>query len=142
MLYSEVNILPRSVFWSADSNGRSDNTDVIQLKPYLVIFSYEHHNYSLSNLKIVSPTRSELRGDNSTRNRNRTCNRVWLEGPVRHNRRWQPGCLAPRRSFGIADSAALADRSGRDRFDQIRRSCLTRTSGKFPNLLPVVYRAV
>ena len=29
MLYSGFNILPRSVFWSADFNGRSDNTDVI-----------------------------------------------------------------------------------------------------------------
>ena len=31
MLYSGFNILPRSVFWSADLNGRSDNTDVIPL---------------------------------------------------------------------------------------------------------------
>ena len=31
MLYSGFNILPRSVFWSADFNGRSDNTDVIPL---------------------------------------------------------------------------------------------------------------
>ena len=31
MLYSGFNILPRSVFWLADLNGRSDNTDVIQL---------------------------------------------------------------------------------------------------------------
>ena len=30
MLYSGLNILPRSVFWSADFNGRSDNLDVIQ----------------------------------------------------------------------------------------------------------------
>ena len=29
MLYPGFNILPRSVFWSADLNGRSDNTDVI-----------------------------------------------------------------------------------------------------------------
>ena len=29
MLYSGFNILPRSVFWSASFNGRSDNTDVI-----------------------------------------------------------------------------------------------------------------
>ena len=29
MLYSGFNTLPRSVFWSADLNGRSDNTDVI-----------------------------------------------------------------------------------------------------------------
>ena len=29
MLYSGFDILPRSVFWSADLNGRSDNTDVI-----------------------------------------------------------------------------------------------------------------
>ena len=29
MLYSGFNILPRSVFWSADLNGRSDNTNVI-----------------------------------------------------------------------------------------------------------------
>ena len=29
MLYSGFNILPRSVFWSAYLNGRSDNTDVI-----------------------------------------------------------------------------------------------------------------
>ena len=32
MLYLGFNILPRSVFWSADLNGRSDNTDVIRLK--------------------------------------------------------------------------------------------------------------
>ena len=32
MLYSGFNILPRSVFWSADLNGRSDNTDVIWLE--------------------------------------------------------------------------------------------------------------
>ena len=32
MLYLGFNILPRSVFWSAGFNGRSDNTDVIQLK--------------------------------------------------------------------------------------------------------------
>ena len=32
MLYSGFNILPRSVFWSADFNGRSDNLDVIRLK--------------------------------------------------------------------------------------------------------------
>jgi len=31
MLYSGSNILPRSVFWSADFDGRSDNTDVITL---------------------------------------------------------------------------------------------------------------
>ena len=31
MLYSGFNNLPRSVFWSANLNGRSDNTDVIQL---------------------------------------------------------------------------------------------------------------
>ena len=31
MLYLGFNNLPRSVFWSADLNGRSDNTDVIQL---------------------------------------------------------------------------------------------------------------
>ena len=30
MLYSGFNILPRSVFWSADFNGRSDNLDVIR----------------------------------------------------------------------------------------------------------------
>ena len=30
MLHSGFNTLPRSVFWSADFNGRSDNTDVIQ----------------------------------------------------------------------------------------------------------------
>ena len=29
MLFLGFNILPRSVFWSADLNGRSDNTDVI-----------------------------------------------------------------------------------------------------------------
>ena len=34
MLYSGLNILPRSVFWSADFSGRSDNTDVIQLMKY------------------------------------------------------------------------------------------------------------
>ena len=43
MLYSGFNVLPRSVFWSADFNGRSDNTDVIRLKefscgPYSQIF--------------------------------------------------------------------------------------------------------
>ena len=32
MLYSGFIILPRSVFWSADLNGRSDNTDVIRLR--------------------------------------------------------------------------------------------------------------
>ena len=32
MLYSGFNILPRSVFWSADFNGRLDNTDVIRLE--------------------------------------------------------------------------------------------------------------
>ena len=32
MLYSGFNTLPRSVFWLADFNGRSDNTDVIWLK--------------------------------------------------------------------------------------------------------------
>ena len=31
MLYSGLIVLPRSVFWSADFNGRSDNTDVITL---------------------------------------------------------------------------------------------------------------
>ena len=31
MLYSGFDILPRSVFWSASFNGRSDNTDVIPL---------------------------------------------------------------------------------------------------------------
>ena len=31
MLYLGFNTLPRSVFWSADLNGRSDNTDVIRL---------------------------------------------------------------------------------------------------------------
>ena len=31
MLYLGFNILPRSVFWSADFNGRSDNLDVIRL---------------------------------------------------------------------------------------------------------------
>ena len=33
MLYSGFNILHRSVFWSAYFNGRSDNLDVIPLKP-------------------------------------------------------------------------------------------------------------
>ena len=33
MLYSGFNTLHRSVIWSADFNGRSDNTDVIPLKP-------------------------------------------------------------------------------------------------------------
>ena len=33
MLYSGFNILPRSVFWSASCNGRSDNADVIPLVP-------------------------------------------------------------------------------------------------------------
>ena len=32
MLYLGFNILPRSVFWLADLNGRSDNTDVIMAK--------------------------------------------------------------------------------------------------------------
>ena len=32
MLYLGFNVSPRSVFWSADFNGRSDNTDVIRLK--------------------------------------------------------------------------------------------------------------
>ena len=32
MLYSGFIILPRSVFWSASLNGRSDNTDVITLR--------------------------------------------------------------------------------------------------------------
>ena len=32
MLYSGFNILPRSVFWSAYLNGRSDNLDVIHLR--------------------------------------------------------------------------------------------------------------
>ena len=32
MLYSGFDILSRSVFWSADSNGRSDNLDVILLR--------------------------------------------------------------------------------------------------------------
>ena len=36
MLYSGFNILPRSVFWSAYFNGRSDNTDVIPLDESLV----------------------------------------------------------------------------------------------------------
>ena len=31
MLYLGFNTLPRSVFWSADLNGRSDNTDVIPI---------------------------------------------------------------------------------------------------------------
>ena len=35
MLYLGFNILPRSVFWSADLNGRSDNTDVIRLNQLL-----------------------------------------------------------------------------------------------------------
>ena len=30
MLYSGFTTLPRSVFWSANLNGRSDNTDIIQ----------------------------------------------------------------------------------------------------------------
>ena len=30
MLYSGFNILPHSVFWSANFNGRSDNTDVVR----------------------------------------------------------------------------------------------------------------
>ena len=33
ILYSGFNILPRSGFWPADFNGRSDNLDVIRLKP-------------------------------------------------------------------------------------------------------------
>ena len=32
MLYSGFNTLPRSVFWSADFNGRSDNLDVMRLE--------------------------------------------------------------------------------------------------------------
>ena len=33
MLYLGFITLPRSVFWLADLNGRSDNTDVIPLNP-------------------------------------------------------------------------------------------------------------
>ena len=45
MLYSGFNILPRSVFWSADFNGRSDNLDVIPLKVSM--------KFTLSHLFIV-----------------------------------------------------------------------------------------
>ena len=38
MLYSGFNILPRSVFWSANFNGRSDNLDVIHLNTLMAIF--------------------------------------------------------------------------------------------------------
>ena len=47
MLYSGLNILPRSVFWSANFNGRSDNTDVIPLNfktKYRVIRLSESEN--------------------------------------------------------------------------------------------------
>ena len=37
MLYSGFIILPRSVFWSANFNGRSDNTDVIPLEHCLAL---------------------------------------------------------------------------------------------------------
>ena len=37
MLYSGFNILPRSVLWSANLNGRSDNTDVMWAKHTLII---------------------------------------------------------------------------------------------------------
>ena len=40
MLYSGFNNLPRSVFWSADLNGRSDNTDVISLKNKAPLFRH------------------------------------------------------------------------------------------------------
>ena len=37
MLYSGFNILPRSVFWSADFNGRSDNLDVMWLSEFSAV---------------------------------------------------------------------------------------------------------
>ena len=43
MLYSGFDILPRSVYWSAYFNGRSDNTDVIRLRK-----TSEPHNMKLT----------------------------------------------------------------------------------------------
>ena len=39
MLYSGFNTLHRSVFWSADFNGRSDNTDVVSLMNMTTFFA-------------------------------------------------------------------------------------------------------
>ena len=49
MLYSGFNILPRSVFWSANFNGRSDNTDVITLKLDWVILETKPPNNTNQN---------------------------------------------------------------------------------------------
>ena len=46
MLYSGFNILPRSVFWSAYLNGRSDNLDVIQTGQ---TYSIQHKQLALRN---------------------------------------------------------------------------------------------
>ena len=49
MLYSGFDILPRSVFWLAYFNGRSDNTDVIRLKPM-----HDRYRFSLRGLLILT----------------------------------------------------------------------------------------
>ena len=48
MLYSGFNVSPRSVFWSADCNGRSDNLDVIRLS------KTKMKTYSLAYLLFVT----------------------------------------------------------------------------------------
>ena len=42
ILYSGFNILPRSVFWSAYLNGRSDNLDVMWLSEFSAVDNRGH----------------------------------------------------------------------------------------------------
>ena len=66
MLHSGFNISPRSVFWSADSNGRSDNTDVIHLQLEKKHERMETRNLLLSGLAlrdIDRVLRNYLRGN-------------------------------------------------------------------------------
>ena len=53
MLYLGFNNLPRSVFWSADFNGRSDNTDVIRLRIDTMPSVSKSIRYTLRHLLIT-----------------------------------------------------------------------------------------
>ena len=62
MLYLGFSILPRSVFWSADLNGRSDNTDVIRLndKDEGTIVDTPHRLYCIRDLGHLGSSNRQL----------------------------------------------------------------------------------
>ena len=60
MLYSGFNIFPRSVFWLADLNGRSDNTDVIRLNERSPMAKQSYLKYGIAALLSVTAVAASM----------------------------------------------------------------------------------